>query len=232
MACPGSANLDLSIPGWVDPVVDEEKGRKGVGHQYHEYLKWVTELKAKEMKALAQAIGYVAEIRSRRRFQVIAEDTRVCDWLQTKPQTTVDLALHLSDELHIIDWKTGVIPVDPEENAQLMFYAVNYVDLAPKADGVHLHIVQPWAQVNGLPNMAEWFCPADRLQQFIDEAQEAERQIMAGSTKLQPGDHHCTFCPANPHSRSDKGRPLCPAMMRVLYPHSFNEDEILALVGE
>jgi hypothetical protein len=35
------------------------------------------------------------------------------------------------------------------------------------------------------------------------------------------------FCPAYPHSRSEKGKPLCPATMALLYPPIIDEDEIL-----
>lgn len=228
MACPGSANLSLSIPGWVPPVIDEEKGRKGVGHTYHEYLRFVAELKAREMKALAAAIAYVADLRSRRRFKVLAEDTVECDWLVSKPKTTVDLVLHVSDELHIIDWKTGVIPVFAYQNPQLKFYAINYVHLAPKAKEVHLHIVQPWAEVNGLPHLDEYVVSGTDLLQYKLDLQAGEAAVLAGSTKLVPGEH-CKFCPAFPHSRSDKGSPLCPPAMRLLYPMNEDTDEILAL---
>ena len=52
--------------------------------------------------------------------------------------------------------------------------------------------------------------------------------MLAGDTTLVPNDH-CTFCPANPHSRGDKGSPLCPPMMQKLYPFDVDEDAILAL---
>ena len=49
------------------------------------------------------------------------------------------------------------------------------------------------------------------------DAIEHDVLITDGDTTFQPGDH-CMFCSANPHSRAAKGKPLCPAMMQMLYP--------------
>ena len=39
MACPGSANLSLSIPGWTPPVENPDKFKaKGMGDRIHEFL--------------------------------------------------------------------------------------------------------------------------------------------------------------------------------------------------
>lgn len=224
IACPGSANLDLAIPGWTPPVVDEEKGAKGKGHRLHEYLDGTSALTAKDLRALADALIYMAELRSRRRFKVLTEQTIEATWLQTKPTTTVDVVLSTQDELHIVDYKTGIIPVSPINNEQLMFYALSFSDLAPKAKGAHLHIVQPWVP----DGMNEWYVSATELRDFALLAQAAEQKIINGDLSLHPSDH-CKFCPAYPHSRGDKGRPFCPPALRLLYPHPVDIDEILAL---
>lgn len=225
MACHGSANLELSIPGWVPPVIDREKGAKGKGSRLHEYLEGTSDLTARDLRCLAEALLYMADLRSRRRFHVLKEETVEATWLQSKPRTTVDVVLYTADELHIVDYKTGMIEVSPINNEQLMYYALCFAHLAPKADGVHLHIVQPWTKES---NMTEWFISAADLQDFMLLAQAAEKEILSGSTVLSPSDH-CTFCPANPHSRSDKGRPMCPPMMQLLYPQHFDESAILDL---
>ena len=59
-------------------------------------------------------------------------------------------------------------------------------------------------------------------------AQQTEQKILTRDKTLSPSDH-CTFCPAYPHSRSEKGRPLCPVTMQLLYPDPFDEEEVLAL---
>ena len=62
----------------------------------------------------------------------------------------------------------------------------------------------------------------------MHKAKQAEQKIIAGDPTRTPSDN-CTFCPANPHSRSDKGRPLCPEMMQLLYPMGYDEAAILDL---
>lgn len=234
MACPASANLDLAIPNWTPPVRNESMGSKATGTTVHKVIEDLVKTKtvtasgekrfnARDMMAAGRLMSYIGEVWSRRRFTVLSEETVEASWLVGKPTTTADLVLYTKDEIHVIDAKWGKIPVEVIENEQLMFYAVCYAPLAPKAKGVTVHIAQPHAD-----NMAEWFIPADRLKQFMDDAIQAEAKILAGDTTFGPTDTHCTFCPANPHSRGDKGKPLCPAMMDLLYPKLIDEDEILA----
>ena len=224
IACPGSANLELSIPGFEMPEVDETAGAKGKGSNLHEWLAETGKLKASDLRKLVEALAYYSEIRDRRRFKVLAEESVEAEWLQTKPKTTVDQVLYVQDELHIIDWKTGAIQVDAYENEQMMFYARTHAHLAPKAKGVWLHIVQPWAKGGN----SSWFCDTNRLAKFTADALAAEQKIANGDLTLHPSDN-CTFCPANPHSRGDKGTRMCPPMMQMLYPMEVDEDAILNL---
>jgi hypothetical protein len=167
-------------------------------------FKEIAELPAKDIKAFASAFEYIGD-------------------LVSKPETTADLVFFTQDEIHVIDLKTGKIEVDVEENEQLLFGAVTYGPFAPKAKGVMLHIVQPWAGGNH-----SWFANTNRLLRVQQEALATEAAILAGDVTFGPSDH-CTFCPANPHSRGDKGSPFCPPMLNLLYPPKVDEDEILAL---
>lgn len=224
MACPASAHLELAIPGYVPPVVDEMAGAKGKGTAMHAWLEETSKWTAKDLLFMSQALAYMAQLRSRRRFKVLAEESTEAQWLQTKPRTTVDVVLYVADELHIVDYKWGKIPVQVAGNKQLLFYAACFAHLAPKAKGVYIHVVQPTAGI-----MEEVWVSAQELAQFMQEAQAAEAKIIAKDTTFGPSDH-CQFCPANPHSRGDKGRPLCPAMMNLLYPPQQEDtDAILAL---
>ena len=213
MACHGSANLDLAIPNWVPPVDDRTADTAANrGTNMHMMFAGVMTLSTKDIKMMALALEYVADVRKTRKFQVLIEAQVEAAWLVTKPGTQADLVLYVADEIHVFDLKTGVTPVEVAENYQLMYYALCFAPLAPKAKGVMLHIVQPWAD-----NMNSWFASADRLREFMEEAQAAEQDLMAGDTELVPGDH-CTFCPANPIGRGLRGRPYCPAMMQLYYP--------------
>ena len=235
IACHASANLPLAIPGWEEPVRDENVGAKAAGTGVHALLEaaiamqYVTKSKtqnfgAKDMLHIGMLFTYLGELWSTRRFNILSEHTVKATWLQTEPTTTADIVLYVQDEIHVLDAKWGKIPVDVVENEQLMYYAACYMGLAPKAKGVTVHILQPRAD-----NMTSWFISADRLAQFMDEAVAAEKAILAGSTTFGPTDHHCTFCPANPHSRGDKAGPYCPALMQLLYPKVIDTDGILDL---
>ena len=223
MQCPGSANLEMAIPNWVPPIDDPKKFKAApAGTRLHEVLAEVAELGAKEMKNFSRALDYISNVMALRRFTRYIEATWEAAWLDSKPQTTADLVLATKDELHIIDYKHGKIPVEVMGNKQLLFYGATYAELAPRAKGVTVHIVQPAAD-----NMEKWYVTADELAEFMQDARDAETKVLQGSTLLHPGDA-CTFCPANPHSRGPKGRPKCPAMMKLLYPSvGLDEDEIL-----
>ena len=221
MQCAASGNLDTAIPGWTAPVVDHTAGAKGKGSEIHKIFEQAANYSAKDMQAIASAMTYVANLRATRRFKVLTEATTTADWLDSKPLTTVDLVLYTQDELHILDYKTGRIRVEVLDNQQLLYYAACFAHLAPKAKGVTVHIVQPWAN-----NIASWFADTNVLRQFIDDARATEQKLLNKVPDFQPGNH-CTFCPANPHSRGDKGSPLCPAMMQLLYPTWVDEKEML-----
>jgi hypothetical protein len=221
MACHASAHLELAIPNWSPPVVDHMAGAKGKGTMMHEMLEPIWDLSVSDMKHVVNVINYVANIKGKRRFNSLVEEKVVADWLPSKPTTTVDLVFYVADEMHIIDFKWGRIPVEVVGNKQLLYYARSYAHLAPKAKGVTVHIVQPYAGV-----FEDWFVDNTELLAFEKAAVATDVAISKGSVTFGPSDA-CTFCPANPHSRSDKGKPLCPAMMQVLYPPIIDVDEIL-----
>lgn len=224
MACHASANLDLAIPNWTPPVEDRSADNAANrGTAKHEMLEPLMRLTSKEIDGMARYLRYVADLRATRRFKVLVEESVEATWLTTKPRTTADLVLYTQDELHIIDGKWGRIPVDPVDNAQLLFYAVCYAPLAPKAKGATLHILQP-----AIDNFDSWFADTTVLAAYMQEAMAAEKQIQAGDTTFGPSEN-CRFCPANPHTRGLKGKPLCPELMKVLYPDKTDESAILAL---
>ena len=213
MACHASANLELAIPYWKPPVQDpNKKNAANKGTAMHKILEDSAEYTPKEMEGVARAMLYVAELRQTRRFKIETEATAEAWWTDTKSDTTADVVLSTQDQLDIVDYKMGKIPVEVVENVQGLFYAATFLPRAPKAKGVTFHIVQPFAD-----NITSWWISADRLDQFMTEAVNHERKIQLGDTTFGPSDY-CTFCPANPHTRGEKGKPLCPAMMELLYP--------------
>lgn len=225
MSCHASANLDAAILGWSQPAEDRTKDNAANrGTNMHDMFAKIMELPTSDVIKMSQAIDYVAALRSTRRFKALVEKSVKATWLASSPDTTVDLVLYTQDEIHVLDLKTGKVPVEVVGNEQLLYYGVSFAPLAPRAKGVTLHIVQPWAD-----GCSSWFADTLVLKQFMADAQAAEAAILAGDLTFGPSDH-CMFCPANPHSRSaEKGSPSCPVMLRLLYPPVVNEDEILGL---
>lgn len=223
MACHASANLPKAIHGWTPPEEDDTKA-SSQGTAMHALLEQAASYTPTEMLALAEAITYVAELRKTRRFKVITEAQGNGWWLPTNPPTKADVVLYVQDELHIIDYKFGKIPVEVGANKQGMYYALAFSPLAPKAKFVTFHIVQPLAN-----NIAPTRFTIQELEQFALDSQAAHNAIQSGSTQFGPSDY-CMFCPANPHSRGVKGKPSCPVMLKLLYPSAL--DEAAALLDE
>lgn len=223
MQCSASGDLHTAIQNWNPPAEDRNANTAANrGTHMHEILADITVLSPKEMAGFGLAVQYIAELRARRRFTTLIEQTETSDWLNQPEPTTADLVLYTQDEIHVLDFKWGRIPVEVVENEQLLYYAATYAHHAPKATEVTLHIVQPNAGI-----FEAWTVDTVTLADFMRQAIAAQDGLLAGNLAFLPGDH-CTFCPANPHTRGAKGSPLCPAMMHLLYPAPFDEAALLA----
>lgn len=223
LACHASANLEKAIPGLQLPVEDrtvENAANKGT--MMHKFMEDISVLTPAELLGLAKAIEYIATLRKKRRFKMKVELKGEGWWLSQKPGTTADVVLYVNDEIHVVDYKFGKIKVEVDANGQLKFYGLAFAPLAPKAKGVHVHIVQPFAD-----NIESVYFTAAELEQFRVDTANADRAIQAGSVTFGPTDKGCLFCPANPHSRGAKASRACPVMMSILYPVKVDEDEIL-----
>ena len=239
MACHASADLPRAIPGYTPPVIDKEIGGAAqAGTDVHKVIEdllaiktvtksGVTKFNAKDMIAVGRILTYLGELWSTRRFKVTNEVPADAVWLDRAanegyPSTTADIVFSTQDELHIVDVKWGKIKVEVFDNKQLLYYAATYSGLAPKAKKVTVHILQPRAD-----NMESWTFDTFELMKFMDEARAADNAIRAGDTTFGPGDH-CLFCPAYPHARIQKGTPLCPATLDLLYPGRVDTAAMLA----
>lgn len=222
VACHASANLELAIPGFTLPLIEDTKA-SAKGTAMHNILELAGAYTPKEMEGIAEAMMYVAQLRQQRRFTCLIEAESEGWWLKTKAKTRADVALYTQDQLDIVDYKFGKIPVDVLDNAQLKYYALSFAPLAPKAKLITVHVVQPFAK-----NIASVELTTAELEQFKQDTIAAEAAIAAGDVTFGPSDN-CKFCPANPHGRGIKGHPFCPAMMAKLYPSQvLDVDDALA----
>jgi hypothetical protein len=229
MACPASANLELAIPFYSAPVEDDVIRASDVGTSAHEVFEKLMNYSVADLKHWITVLEYVAQLRTTRRFKVATELKVEATWLAIDPKTgkhpvsTLDLVLYTQDELHVLDLKWGKIPVPVHDNVQTIFYSLCAVALAPKAKGVYIHILQPRAD-----NLDYQFIPSTDLKMWEGELVKAQARVIAQDVTFGPSDE-CKFCPAYPHSRSQKGTVMCPATLALLYPPPLDEDEILGM---
>jgi len=115
---------------------------------------------------------------------------------------STDLLGRLGNRAVVLDWKFGDgIPVDAEENAQLMFYAAAAMRTdATKwvfdgAEELELIIVQP-------PSVKRWVTTVDRIKVFEADLKAAVTRALKPDAPLAAGDH-CKWCAA---------KPVCPVM--------------------
>lgn len=123
---------------------------------------------------------------------------------------TCDCLLIGDGILHIIDFKYGQgVPVNPERNPQLMYYALGayaLFDGIDEVDTVRLSIVQPRMQEE--PQTWE-LSLADLLTWAREVLAPAAHMAWRGEGEFVTGEH-CRFCKAHPNCRAwkDKYGPL------------------------
>ena len=121
--------------------------------------------------------------------------------------------------LHVWDFKYGAgVVVEPEHNAQLMYYAAGAMEdlgLWSHIDLVRVHIFQPRAWHSDGPHRS-WKTTTDDLVTWLDETllPAMERALTDETTKT---GEHCRFCPVRFYG--------CPALMK-------DADELEGLMDE
>ena len=115
---------------------------------------------------------------------------------------TTDLLGRIGNKAVVLDWKFGSgVPVEAEENAQLMYYAAAAMRtketkwVFEDAEEIELIIVQP-------PHVKRWTTTKKRIKVFQSELIEAVKLAQSPDAPLKAGEH-CRWCAA---------KPLCPVM--------------------
>lgn len=109
---------------------------------------------------------------------------------------TLDTGIVHADFIEINDLKYGAgVPVSPEDNEQLMTYALGFWDNIArertKTKNFLLVIDQPRAAGGG----GEWEVDLDTLLSFGDTLRAAYAAANSDDPPLVPGDKQCKFCP-------------------------------------
>jgi hypothetical protein len=98
MSCPGSANLELAIAGYVEPIRDNAAGAKGVGTVLHAFMDdHFTQTKPTVLRDYAYALREFAGKYIRIRETLCDSETERLLWLD-------DLSLDADIIMEIIDW--------------------------------------------------------------------------------------------------------------------------------
>ena len=161
----------------------------------------------KLIRFLADCVDYIADIMDDHPNAVVRTEVTVkATWLSTEPNTTVDIIITDGDDLWVIDLKAGTIAVEVVGNEQLLYYAACF-----DTDQLRLHLA-----ILQQDNIGEWDVTPLFLQAWMYQMQDSEQAILDGDMTFRAGSH-CTFCPANPRGKGDKGYPFCPEMIEILY---------------
>jgi hypothetical protein len=82
MSCPGSANLELAIPGYVEPVKDPNAGAKGVGTVLHAFMDdHFTHAEPIVLREYAYVLREFAVLYVKRRHEICDDNTVRLLWL-------------------------------------------------------------------------------------------------------------------------------------------------------
>ena len=203
LACAGFVSFAGKLPP-APPGVAAQKGT-----QAHEALERLlraghvnayscTELEPSYQECVQLALDYVYDLRRDDPTWELLIETRfdLSQEVGAECGGTADIVLwhpHLR-ELRVVDLKTGVTPVDPDHNAQLLGYATGVcftLKLAPLR--VALVIVAPRA-LDAEPDVRCWETDSSMLADFLADVQDAVRAAQAPDAPLTPGDH-CEWCP-------------------------------------
>lgn len=115
---------------------------------------------------------------------------------------STDMLGRMGTRAIVLDWKFGDgVPVDAEDNEQLMFYAAAAMRtpetswVFANASEIELVIVQP-------PHVRRWVTTAERIAAFESDLLRAVKAAMKDDAPLKAGSH-CRWCAA---------KPVCPQM--------------------
>lgn len=112
---------------------------------------------------------------------------------------TADAILVENNTLHVVDLKTGRIPVNAEDNKQMLTYALGAMRQfnAPASIEVVVHIFQPKT------GHSQWKTTGDRLISHGHELKAAAELALTIDAPTNPGPDQCRWC---------KAKTICPSL--------------------
>lgn len=180
----------------------------------------------KMMRYIADTLEELAWYARKNPIAVYSEMTVESRFLVKPRTTTPDVIILLPQgELVVIDFKTGAIPVEAEDNDQLLYYLASVLSERNRFALGNADITSFTAVILQPGGNSTASVTREELAEWTAKALETEAKIARKDLTLTPSAN-CTFCPANPQSRGEKGTPLCPAMLERLYPTFIDPEDI------
>lgn len=213
MTCPGSVYLESQIP-------EEPSGEAAaIGTAIHELAEAMLRGDAliqadhpddhwNMAKAYVQFIDELVENPRKRLIEVNVDDG--LKTLHTALGGTADAVLVEGNHLHVIDLKTGRVPVNAEENKQLLTYAVGVMRKfnAPADITCTMHIFQP------MVGHSHWTVSGDRLIQHGLELKKAATLALTYDAPTNPSPDACKYC---------RAKTICPSMRQKVQDNARKE---------
>lgn len=139
---------------------------------------------------------------------------------------SADCVLIHGNALHVIDFKYGKgVPVSPEENPQLMLYALGVYDkykMLYPISNIHLHIIQP-----RIDNSSEWVLDIKELTEFGELVKQKSAEALDEDRRqFNPSSEACRFCRGRNQCRARADENVKLAFMTDKKPETIGLDEI------
>jgi CRISPR/Cas system-associated exonuclease Cas4 (RecB family) len=217
MTCPGSVRLESQMP-------EEPPGEAAaVGTAIHELAEAMLRGDAinqadypdSHWNMASSYVKFINELIENPRKKLI--EVNVDDGLKSLHQAlggTADAVLVDGNHLHVIDLKTGRVPVEAENNRQLLTYAVGVMRKfkAPSDITCTMHIFQP------MVGHSSWTVDGARLIQHGVDLQEAATLALSYDAPTNPSPDACKYC---------RAKTICPSIRQKVQDNArkeFSED--------
>ena len=153
----------------------------------------------------------------------------ICDDIHCRGRA--DCIVYTSATLDVLDFKSGRgVPVSATRNAQLMMYALAYLDLCTNVDPeIRLTVIQPALERISVASITKAELLAWRDEHLIPTA----RQAADGSGSYHVGDH-CRFCSVRPicRARAEQMQAYAsPAQQHTLTSPTLGLDDVAGLLA-
>lgn len=223
MQCPGSVALCRDMPDSASSHAAEGTAMHTVaelcltkGTRAADYIGTVfprdgfsIKFNADLAEAVQRYVDYVNDVAAANFGELLVEQRLSISEVTGEAEAygTSDAVILMGDEICIIDLKGGMgVPVDADDNPQLMIYALaalNEYSLVNDFKTVRMVIHQP-----RLYKVSEWVIPVEQLLAFGKEVAMASAATRMAEAPLHPSDKACRWC---------KAKATCPAVAKEVY---------------